>query len=47
MKRSSMYVSGLILASSTILFSCEKTDLLPESPETVEKKKTDCVVDVG
>ena len=42
MKRSSMYVSGLILASSTILFSCEKTDLLPESPETVKKKKTDC-----
>ncbi|HYF32034.1 MAG TPA: hypothetical protein VD993_13015 [Chitinophagaceae bacterium] len=45
MKRSSMYVSGLLLASSTILFSCEKTDLVPENPETVEKKKdADCEV---
>src|SRR5688572_10904152 len=44
MKRSSMYLSTLILASSTILLSCEKTDLVPENPDTANKKKSDCEV---
>ncbi len=44
MKRSSMYLSTLILASSTILISCEKTDLVPENPDTVNKKRSDCEV---
>lgn len=44
MKRSSMYVSGLILASSTILFSCEKADLVAENPAVVNKKQSDCEV---
>lgn len=44
MKRSSAYVPGLILASSTILFSCTKTDIAAETPEVSNKKKDDCQV---
>ena len=45
MKRSSAYVPGLILASSTMLaISCTKTDIAAESPEVTNKKKTDCEV---
>lgn len=44
MKRSCMYLSGLIMASSTLLLSCEKTDLVPETSEAVKNKKTDCEV---
>lgn len=40
MKRSYAYVSGLLLASSTILFSCKKTDLTVDNdPQVAEKKK--------
>jgi hypothetical protein len=45
MKKSSAYVSGLILASSTILFSCSKTDISEDvSPEVTNKKKVDCEI---
>lgn len=45
MKKSSAYVSGLILASSTILFSCTKTDISPDgSPEVTNKKRVDCEI---
>lgn len=45
MKKSSVYVSGLILASSTILFSCTKADISPDvSPEVTNKKKVDCEI---
>lgn len=37
-------MSGLILASSTILFSCTKTDVASELPEVTSKKKIDCEV---
>lgn len=44
MKKSSAYVSGLILASSTMLFSCTKTDISPETSEVTSKKKVDCEI---
>lgn len=44
MKRSNAYLSGLLLAGSTILFSCEKTDLSGEYEEVVEKKKATCEI---
>jgi len=44
MKRSSVYVPGLLLASSTMLFSCSKTDISGDSPEVTNKKKADCEV---
>ena len=39
-----MYLPAFILASSTILISCSKTELVPENPDTVNKKKSDCEV---
>lgn len=45
MKKSSVYVPGLMLISSTILFSCTKTDISGETvPEVNSKKKIDCQV---
>jgi hypothetical protein len=44
MKRSNAYVSGLLLASSTILFSCKKTDLSSDYEQVVEKKKATCEI---
>jgi hypothetical protein len=44
MKKSSAYVSGLILASSTMLFSCSKTDISEDLPEVTSKKKVDCEI---
>jgi hypothetical protein len=44
MKRSNAYVSGLLLASSTILFSCKKTDLPADYEQVVEKKKATCEI---
>lgn len=44
MKKSSAYVSGLILASSTILFSCTKADISEDVPEVSSKKKLDCEI---
>jgi hypothetical protein len=44
MKRSSVYVPGILLASSTILFSCTKTDVTSEGSEVTNKKRADCQV---
>lgn len=44
MKKSSVYVSGILLASSTILFSCTKTDISEDVPEVTSKKKVDCEI---
>lgn len=44
MKRSYAYVSGLLMAGSTLLFSCSKTDLSGEYEEVVEKKKAVCEI---
>jgi hypothetical protein len=44
MKKSSAYVSGLILASSTILFSCTKADISEDVAEVTSKKKIDCEI---
>src|SRR5829696_5733921 len=41
MKRSNVYVSGLILAGSTFLFSCEKTDISADVQTELSKKKPD------
>ncbi|HEX6181127.1 MAG TPA: hypothetical protein VFZ47_07745 [Chitinophagaceae bacterium] len=42
MKRSSMYLPTLFIASSTILLSCEKTDLVPDNSNTVKSAKSAC-----
>jgi hypothetical protein len=39
MKRSSAYVSSLLLAGTTMFFSCKKTDILAENEEPILKKK--------
>ena len=44
MKKSNAYVSGLILVSSTLLFSCTKTDLSADVTEVSSKKKVDCEI---
>lgn len=44
MKRSSVYLSGLMLAGSTMFISCEKNDLITESPTEVKNKKVECEV---
>lgn len=45
MKRSSAYVSGLLLAGTTMLFSCKKTDILADNDQSVvEKKKAACEI---
>ncbi|MGB8190703.1 MAG: hypothetical protein WCF67_02235 [Chitinophagaceae bacterium] len=41
MKRSKVYVPGLILAGSAFLFSCKKTDLVAEGTTEVTNKKAE------
>src|SRR5690348_6525746 len=42
--KKSFYLPTLLIAGSTVLFSCEKTDLVPENPGIEPKKADNCLL---